>query len=224
MKQMLENTDLLMRWKNKRVNCLGDSITFGAGGTSWVTHLKRLLGFSVVNNYGVNGTTITNNGEDSFLNRYKSMPDADLICVWGGINDFQWCDFSPYYFGDMNSIDDKSFYGALHTLCVGLIDKCPRANIMFMTPMKAMGYLVDNEPTPDWNQLNKLGKKLIDYRNAIIEVCDYYSIPVLDLYSRGGITPMAESQNKTFFVDGLHPNTDGNTRIAYTIASFMNTL
>jgi lysophospholipase L1-like esterase len=212
------------RWAGRTINCLGDSITYGAGGTSWTVSLPKLLK-ATVNNYGVSGTGIINNGINSFLQRYSNMVNADLICVWGGVNDHHWRDDPAVYsFGDMTSTSDKSFYGALKQLCEGLINKYPTSSIMFITPMKNAGYISGTTSTPNWNQTNRLGKTLTDYRNAIIQVCDYYSIPVLDFYAMSGISPMVNNQSTAFLVDGLHPNAEGNVKLSSKIASFMNNL
>ena len=217
------------RWYNKKIGCLGDSITFGAGGTSWVTRLKELTGCKYVINYGVSGTTIETNGTgQSFVERYTNMAnDLDLICVWGGVNDHHWTGTAGRPFGNINSptSETNSFYGALKNLCEGLINKYPGKTIMFITPMKNRGYVAGGKTCYAWNEPNEIGKTLTDYRNAIIEVCDYYSIPVLDLYSCSGISPMVNSQVNELMPDHLHPNTKGNLEVlAPKIASFMNNL
>jgi hypothetical protein len=48
-----------------------------------------------------------------------------------------------------------------------------------------------NYTHPKWNEFveydkkNKVGKTLKDYRDAIINRCEYYEIPYLDLYNEG---------------------------------------
>ena len=217
------------RWYNKKIGCLGDSITFGAGGTSWVTRLKELTGCKYALNYGVSGTTIETNGTgQSFVERYANMADdLDLICVWGGVNDHHWTGTVGRPFGNINSpiTETNSFYGALKNLCEGLLTKYPDKTIMFITPMKNRGYVAGEKTCYAWNEPNEIGKTLTDYRNAIIEVCDYYSIPVLDLYTCSGISPMVNSQVNELMPDHLHPNTKGNLEVlAPKIASFMNNL
>ena len=217
------------RWYNKKIGCLGDSITFGAGGTSWVTRLKELTGCKYAINYGISGTTIETNGTgQSFVERYANMADdLDLICVWGGVNDHHWTGTSGRPFGNINSptSETNSFYGALKNLCEGLINKYPGKTIMFITPTKNRGYVAGGKTCYAWNEPNEIGKTLTDYRNAIIEVCDYYSIPVLDLYSCSGISPMVNSQVNELMPDHLHPNTKANLEVlAPKIASFMNNL
>ena len=114
---------------------------------------------------------------------------------------------------------------ALKNLCQGLLTKYPDKTIMFITPMKNRGYVAGEKICYAWNEPNEIGKTLTDYRNAIIEVCDYYSIPVLDLYSCSGISPMVNSQVNELMPDHLHPNTKGNLEVlGPKIASFMNNL
>ena len=80
--------------------------------------------------------------------------------------------------------------------------------------MKNVGYMSGSIECPAWNVKNTLGKTLTDYRNAILEVCDYYSIPVLDLYSQSGFTTgLIESEVQLLFPDKLHPNEKTNKEI-----------
>ena len=214
------------QWQGRKIVCLGDSITFGAGGTSWVTYLDELTGCREAKNFGIGGTQIQeNDSENGFIQRYQQLDeDADLICVWGGVNDFHWLDGEGYSFGDMSSTSNRTFYGALKNLCDALITRYPNKKIMFITPMKTKGYMAGEHPCYGWNQPNKLGKTLTDYRNAILEVCDFYSIPVLDLYTCGGISPENEAQVQALMPDRIHPNDEGNILIAQKIANFMNNL
>ena len=227
--QYVFSLNLNKRWANKKIGCLGDSITFGAGGTSWVTKLPELTGCREAINYGISGTCVEENGTgQSFVQRFSSMADdLDLICVWGGVNDHHWTGTSGRVFGDINTPSSQinTFYGALKNLCEGLLNKYPTKNIMFITPMKNRGYLAGSITCPAWNEQNGINKTLTDYRNAVIEVCDFYSIPVLDLYSCSGISPENENQVQALMPDRLHPNTKGNLEIlAPKIASFMNNL
>lgn len=227
--QYVLSLNIKKRWTSKKIGCLGDSITFGAGGTSWVTKLPELTGCKEAINYGISGTCVEENGTGkSFVERYSSMADdLDLICVWGGVNDHHWTGTSGRVFGDINTPSSQinTFYGALKNLCEGLLDKYPTKNIMFITPMKNRGYVAGSTTCPAWNEQNGINKTLTDYRNAVIEVCDFYSIPVLDLYTLSGISPENENQVQNLMPDRLHPNTKGNLEIlAPKIASFMNNL
>ena len=62
-----------------------------------------------------------------YCRRYKTMdPDADIIVVFGGTNDFGHGD-APL--GEMSDRTVDTFYGALHTLYTSLITRYPEAPI-----------------------------------------------------------------------------------------------
>lgn len=69
---------------------------------------------------------------------------------------------------------------------------------------------------------NSAGKVLKDYRDAMIAVCDKYSIPVLDIFSDSSMSCYLD--NGTYRPDKLHFTVAGYQRISHKIASFMNSL
>jgi len=57
-------------------------------------------------------------------------------------------------------------------------------------------------------------------RNLIVNICDYYGVSVIDLYSKSGFNLQTIS---TLTFDNLHPNTDGKIVLSKIIAeSFLN--
>lgn len=206
------------RFAGKVINCLGDSITsdYSEDNSSWVQMIADSLPIKRINNYGIAGTTIAYDGdrEDCFVNRFKDMDkDADVVMVYGGINDFN----HSLPLGDPGSEDKSEFYGALNIICRTLVMDYPTADIFFITPMHAFGF----KDYPHWNTENKSKLKLRAYRDAIINACGMYSIPVLDLYSMSGITPDIEENKTALLPDGLHPNKEGRCRLARKILNFM---
>ena len=206
------------RYKNKTINCLGDSITsdYSDDNSSWVEMLHRALPVKKINTYGIAGTTVADDGirNDCFAKRFLDMDKtADVIIVFGGINDFN----RSILLGDISSSRITEFYGALKVVCRGLIEMYPEADIFFITPMHAFGF----KDYPHWNTKNEAGKILKDYRNAIIDVCEYYNIPVLDLYSVSGITPDVPENKEIMLPDGLHPSKNGRIKIARKIINFL---
>lgn len=207
-------------WHGKCVNCLGDSITFGVNndGVSWADMLAELIPFRAVRKYGVCGSTISRYAgrNDSFCERYAGMTsDYDLLILFGGVNDFN----HSLPLGNMESREQNMFYGALHEIITGLFLKQPTSEILCVTPIKSFciekGY-------PHWNKKNEAGYKLVDYRNAIIDIAEYYSIPVLDLFMTSGMTPDHEAIKQIYLSDGLHPTKEGYQRIARKIAAFIS--
>jgi len=124
------------RYKNQTINCLGDSITsdYSDDNSSWVEMLHRALPVKKINNYGIAGTTVADDGirNDCFAKRFLDMDKtADVIIVFGGINDFN----RSILLGDISSSRITEFYGALKVVCRGLIEMYPEADIFFITPI-----------------------------------------------------------------------------------------
>lgn len=187
---------------------MGDSITAGVGasaGNGFVT----LLGddFASVTNYGASATLIANEAgrSNSFVSRYPEMSDdLDVIIVYGGTNDW----YHGTSFGDADSTDDTSFYGALNVLMQGLLTKYVGKEVFFVTPMSSQ-YLAKNTDNP-----NAAGKTMLDYRNAIIERCAHYAIPCIDLYAECGMDVAHNTAHYEYFsADGVHPNDAGHRRV-----------
>ena len=210
-----------MELKGLKINLLGDSITAGVG-TSSINHRfgELLMSHSgaIVRNYGISGTriarqhkpTVDNPDFDKhYVSRVDGMEaDADVICVFGGTNDFGHGD-APL--GEMSDRTDTTFYGALHALYTALINKYPTSKIVVLTPMHRLS---EDEPRTD-------GSTLLTYVNIIRQVAEYYSLPVLDLYAESGITPRVAVLMERYMPDGLHPSDAGNEILYNLIANFI---
>lgn len=209
-------------WKDKKINCLGDSITFGHGdnGVSWVDHLRELMPEADIRKYGVCGSTVSifSERDDSFVERMPQMQmDYDLCIVYGGVNDYN----HSLPLGTIESRGTDTFYGAVRYLAEQLLAGNPKGELFFITPMKTR----DFKGYPHWNAGNEGGWKLIDYRNAIMDVCREYSIPVLDFFSTSGITADIPEMKAYIQPDGLHPSRAGYERMTRKIYNFIvNTL
>lgn len=210
--------------KDKKVTIIGDSITYGYDGTDaslvakpypWI--IQDLLGIPVYN-YGMSGSTIGGGGSSAPVTgstpmniRYADMVYADYVLVLGGVNDYT---ASIVPLGEKGDTTNQTFYGALKILIEGLITKYPTSRIGFMTPLRKQG---DTNP-------NLEGFTLKQYRDAIIDMCQDYSIPVLDLYMVGGCHPEIETWRTQNLPDGLHPNQAYYDKLAIQIARFIQTL
>lgn len=217
-------------WLNKKVACLGDSITEGANGEgglidSYVPKLKQYIGTDA-QNFGKSGALITKKTDDdiSFVNRVGAITGQDVVTIFGGINDFQWD--APL--GTMADGADKptTFYGALKYVITTLSANNPKAKLMLITPMKTTSFKYHTFDDSGNLIKNGTGNTQLNYVNAIKQVADYYSIPVLDMYSCSNYSPYLPSQvgHDNFTVDGLHPTAHGYERIAQTIGHAINNL
>ena len=221
-----------MDLKNKKIGFLGDSITVGVGtsnsennyvGTRFPDLFAKAAG-AIAYNYGVSGTRIARQAvpiayepeAGHYILRVDNMePDLDVVVVFGGTNDFGHGDAPLGTFSDR---DDNTFYGALHSLIVKLINKYPKAVLVFLTPLHRDG---------EYTLINSFGLRrepLIKYINAIREVAEYYAIPVLDLYKNSGMQPSVDIIRELYLPDGLHPSDLGAKKISDMLYSFLNTL
>ncbi len=211
-----------MELEGKKVNFLGDSITQGVGVEKaenlYVNRLKEECRFAVVRNYGISGTRIAHQqGEDdthrAYSLRYQEMDDdADIVIVFGGTNDFG---HGTAPLGKFEDETPDTFYGACHRLITGLLEKYPHADIVFVTPLHR-----GNEDQPSVGNQQPLNT----YRKILLELCEYYAIPVLDLYKVSGIQPRCEMISERYCPDGLHPNDAGHALIAKRLAGFLRAL
>lgn len=218
-----------MELKGKKIAFLGDSITQGVGATSvdkvyWKV-LEALTGAHCYG-YGISGTRIAKQRKPSdnpsfdryFASRVEEMiPDAEVVVVFGGINDYGHGD-AP--FGNHGDRTEDTFCGAVHLLMEKLIEKYPLATIVFMTPLHY--YDEDNVGYNSWGvrRMHPLER----YVDAIREAAAYYSLPVLDMYRTSGIQPRVPVIRRQFMPDGLHPNDAGHLRIAHRLMGFLGSL
>lgn len=225
-----------MNWNRKKINFLGDSITQGVGASSsefcYVNKTKEFLGLAVARNYGVSGTRIAAqkspssdpSWDQTFFSRAIEMDrDADGVVVFGGTNDFGSGDAPLGVFSDRTP---ETFYGALHTLMNQLIVLYPGKPIIVLTPLHR---LREQDPQGDVNETGEYYKPfptgpLCAYRQAIMEVASYYSLPVLDLWSVSAMQPNVPIVKETLMPDGLHPNDAGHLLIAQRLCGFLNCL
>ena len=208
------------RWEGKKVNIIGDSIVAAQNSSIGFADITAsMLNFSL-KNYGIGGSVIAaiegNPTERTPLSiRYAEMTaDADLVIVSGGSNDWQY-GFCPVGTPDSRSI--HSFYGALHRLSIGLLEKYPVKNILFMTPIRRC-----QAPLILETSKNSQGRTLREYCSIIKEVCTCYGLHVLDMYDGCIINPYIENQKLAFIPDGTHPNEAGHMIMAERLAEYLS--
>ena len=222
-----------MELKGKKINFIGDSITEGARVADpeniYTNILKRELGLAEARNYGVGGSRIARipkekyegipSDEDFNMRAERMDPDFDVVVVFGGTNDFG---HGIIPLGQMGDSDVHTFYGALRTLCLYLIKSYPEKQIVFMTPLHRLNEELDyNKRLEDGNPN---ARPLSDFVNAIREVCELFSIPVLDMFKESGMPARVWAWCENHMPDGLHPNDNGQKIIAHKLQKFLENL
>ncbi|MBO5094309.1 MAG: hypothetical protein J6C33_08125, partial [Lachnospiraceae bacterium] len=189
-----------------KINALGDSITYGDKladtSLSFPNIVSAKAGAAVLNNYGWNGSNVAGEHPDRLIDRYSAMErDANLILVLGGTNDYGGYNEQGTAIGKIGDMTPDTFYGSLNLLMCGLKQMYPDAEIVFMTPLRRVGYM----------RRNKSGYCLNEYASAIREMAAFWGIRVIDLFNEPELD--FSSRQASYLVDGLHPNETGQALI-----------
>ena len=192
--------------KEIKIACIGDSITFGAGvhltrdQDSYPAKLSGLLGSNyTVLNYGISGKTLLNETNtpyramDFFEESKQALPDIVLIML--GTNDskaFNW---------------NAGEYEKQLEEFVNIYKELPSGpEVYLMTCCAAFG---TQEGDVVAFHVNK--SVIADEVNPIIRrVAEKCQVPVIDIYE-------VTKDHSEYFVDGVHPNAEGNEVIAQAV-------
>lgn len=220
----------------------GDSITFGfdpdKNGAQminpWVSQVGAKIMCDTVTNYGVSSASLmygkTGGGSPTpkaLVREYVDISnDVDILGIMIGINDYtRQCtsesEYRTYPLGEMSDRTEDTFYGALHVLILGLLDKFKPINgkrIFFMI-----------YPYYDRSTIPIYGLNWEDYMNAVRAVCDYYAVPVFDLEKELGISQMSDI-NGTYWpvlddktgTHNAHPRQACADVIAVSVSNYIN--
>lgn len=161
-----------------------------------------------------NGAWVTDTGSyrTPITARYSFMDDdAEIVCVHCTTNDFQ------YNWTDLGTFEDtgvNTYYGALHTLIKGLMEKYEGKTIFFITPLKRA-----QDPYTTPTSANGKGKTLKDYRDILMEVCAFYGLPVIDAWGESGLNPHLDFQTDLWDSVLTHPLQKGHKLLGDFVAS-----
>ena len=210
-------------WEGATAYFVGDSITAGSGiNKKYYEHIGEILSLQAANAHGIGGSCISaqsdyGSGNTPLINRYRSIPNVDLIVVFMGTNDYG----HETPLGTIQDSTDISFCGALNVIIPGIQKQNPNSQLIFVTPMHRYGFgtsKITGAKFTDDSLPNGRGHCLADYVNAIKSVCAKYGVPVIDLFSICPINPSIKSDKDAYFPDGLHPNDAGHEIIAKVLA------
>ena len=224
-----------MNIKGFKVNFLGDSITEGVGVTDiancrYDNRLAAMCQLSAANNYGIGGTRLAHQRRASekprhdlcFCGRVYNMDTtADMVVVYGGVNDYIHGD-AP--FGEIGDTTPATFCGGVYFLMNYLRENYGEKPVIFMTPARCMYNDVDDlKPSPHPNKQPD-AKPLLFYVEVIQETAKKFNIPVLPLYHKLGLDPHDPQCREAYTVDGLHFNDAGHAIIAQRLKEFIESL
>ena len=175
-----------------RVACVGDSITDGSG---YPNKLNLLLGSNyVVGNFGVTGSTVSVNSKKPYMVQpeFQEAKDfqPDIVIIMLGTNDAN-LDITP---------NDQSFE-VDYTELVTSFQELEGNQKIFV--VKSPPIFTNN---PSYNN-TYLANTVIP---RIDRLADQLSLSTIDVYSAFG-------NHIDYFMDGVHPDSDGATLIAATV-------
>lgn len=224
-----------MELQNKIIDFLGDSITEGSGVTDAQNNrydnvLKRTAGLAATYNYGIGGTRLAHQSTPSEKPRYDLYfcgraydlnRDADIIVVYGGINDYLHGD-APV--GEMGDRTPATFCGAVYFLMNLLRTEYADKTVVFMSPARCYFNEVSSDSPSTRPQKRADAMPVLGYVNIIKETAKQFDIPVLDLYHDLGIDPNDPEDRAKYTADGLHFNDAGHQILAAKLKAFLEAL
>ena len=203
--------------KNKKIVYDGDSIcesrTTGnaANGGAFARMIAEITNSNYVNQ-AVGGAHLahwTTTERHCVVDNLTNLPtDADLYVFCAGINDF-WGDTeigqttSDY----TTNVDTTTIKGAMEYIFRYMLNNMPTAKVLFIIEHKITNTAIAENENHDTFK---------DYHDAMIEICNKYSIPYYDAFNNSNLNGWNTYQsalyltaNTTQTADGVHPNADG---------------
>lgn len=211
---------------SKKMICfVGDSVTFGYDDSTrgqlvnpYPKQVSEMLD-AFVSNEGVSSASLMQGNMSggsptprAWCVDYANLYDGyDIIGTMIGINDA----YRNYTLGEFTDRTTDTFYGALHTYWLGMLNKYAPENGKRLFCMLYPQY-----------ESSYAAARYINFRQALIEVANYYSIPILDLSHEMGVSCYADSEYKYWAntTEGHSPHLTqlGADVVAPVVASFIN--
>ena len=193
----------------------GDSIS---AEEDYTQLMQKALGARFVFNHAVGSSGLSSHTPDNLIGILKKKealhPQADLIVLWHGTNDWYWG--APL--GAPKDTCPETYCGALRQAVASLRCISPRANIVSMTPLPRWqepdGIPASPAPRDGYFVRNRAGHTLAEYEAALLSCSRELCFPVIDLRTLMNLHPGNAS---LYLKDGIHPNRRGYevlTRIA----------
>ena len=250
--KIMVSNPLAENWfEGKIIMAIGDSLTAGSGVTVEERYhylTAQTLGMTNIN-CGTSGATLCPGGHlpnkfETWMNAKELIKrDVDIVTIFLGINDWdngvvngtyqgklKYDESLTYYdLGEFGTDDTTTIYGAAKMWCERILELqategCEHIQFVFITPV-ITSYNKSVTNARDWNQnkVNVFGYTLRQYCTAIMEVCAYYNIPVLDQNMYSGMYYHSEEDNNVAYFggDGIHPGANGHAMMAESLVEFL---
>lgn len=176
-----------------RVACVGDSITRGSG---YPTKLQLLLGSNYdVGNFGVDGSTVSLSSTKPYMNQsaYQNalVFNPNIVIIMLGTNDA-----NPTVMPYNGTFED---------------DYTTLVNSFQTLDSKPQVYVAESPPVQNSSKILSASDFSQTVLPHIQDVAQNLSLPTIDVYD-------SFQNHSDFFMDGVHPDSDGATLIACDVA------
>lgn len=196
----------------KKIVYDGDSICYGAGYTGgYAKIIAELTGGTYENQAQGGGRLVTkgSHSRHSVVDNLPNLPtDGDLYCFEGGVNDY-WTSGMK-----LGTFDYSNFEGELDTTTV-----CGALETIFRYALnnfvgKPVCFVIAHKVQETAYKPNSSGNTFKEYHDAMVGICQKYSIPYYDAFAESGLNGWNDAHNEEFFTDGdgCHPNEAGYRR------------
>lgn len=221
---------------------IGDSITDidGNNGKGYISFVNRQNWANVINK-GYSGWTIYKLWRDRSIGSANktewltSVPNADIITIFAGTNDFdtnfaipatdEIMDtlpdphprFGTFDKNDSDFMNVHTTLGALRTMIEYCLNNNNHAKIVILAPWyreksKVVSGVIEKM------LINSEGRTIYDYADAICKVADEYNLPCINLSRKTGVNTF---NLPGFTYDLLHPNEKGSKYLANFIGNII---
>ena len=184
-------------------NAIGDSITQNG---YYMAEVNSILGLPYTNG-GVASTTLAIN--DTYLTGQSivervlagTYTDKDVWTVMGGLNDCLYKSTLGQLVPTGSTFDKTTVYGALQAICEYILNLRAHPRLVLITPTQSVRDTWSAETYPT---------TMAQIRKAVIDVGEYYSVPVFDAWAESGVCAYnLQKQTNPTTSDGVHLNTLG---------------
>ena len=208
----------LNKLEGKDILVLGDSISDTQGTNyRYPYYIAQITGATQIN-YAVSSAGYAKNalyphpiwGQadtkvcDMVVKAHTNGIACDLVIMAAGTNDWDFAaPLGQLSDVELDTMTNPTFYWYVAKAIKNLIEYYPMATYLVIIPLPR------NQPSGSGNQhtvKTATGKTLIDYCNAIKEVCYWFSIPYLDMMQDSNLHLESATAKAQWMPDGLHPS------------------
>lgn len=231
-------------WEGKRVAYFGDSITDPNNNGSTLKYWNYLQEWLQITPcvYGKSGRQWNDIPRQADQLKAEHGDSIDAIMIFIGTNDYnagvpvgEWFTereeqvmagiHEPKHMVDRKHrypvMSDSTYRGRINKALDYVKRLYPQKQIVLLTPIhRAEFYASDSNWQPREDYTNKCGEYIDAYVQSVKEAGNLWALPVIDLNALSGLYPLMDEEAQFFHNpqnDRLHPNNEGQRRLALTL-------